>query len=222
MAEQDETSPIFNPRHRIIGAVVLVVLAVLVIPLVLKNRGPELRPAAPAGVSSGSVAVPPPLPMTPGSNVPGTTVPSATMPAAAPPQPDAAVSQPQPQALTRPQPAPIPTGTAAPKSGSHRGVMAERVRHHAMAHHEVVHHEVRVAHGWIVQLGAFSRRDNALRVREKLIRHGFRVELARLRIRHRAVVCVRVGPVRNRAEARMLEAHIARQTGIKGVVLTYP
>ncbi len=217
MAEQDETSPIFNPRHRIIGAVVLVVLAVLVIPLVLKNRGPELRPAAPAGVSSGSVAVPPPLPMTPGSNVPVATAPSATMPAAAPPQPDAAVSQPQPQALTRPQPALIPTRTAAPESGSHRGVTAERVRHHAMAHHEV-----RVAHGWIVQLGAFSRRDNALRVREKLIRHGFRVELARLRIRHRAVVCVRVGPVRNRAEARILEAHIARQTGIKGVVLTYP
>ncbi|MHB8255808.1 MAG: SPOR domain-containing protein [Acidiferrobacterales bacterium] len=210
MAEPEDTSHHFNPKHRIIGAVVLVALAVLLIPLILRNRESKSQPvpSVSAAAPSGTIAVPPsapPLPMTPGGSVPPPAAAAAPMAPAAPaPAPAPAPSQPQaaaalPEAVPRPKAVPV------------------RVRRRAP-----VHSAVHVARGWIVQLGAFSRRQNALRVRQALEHKGFRAELDDVRIGHRRGVRVRVGPVRSRREAGILEAHIARQTGIKGVVLIYP
>jgi len=208
LAEPEDTSHHFNPKHRIIGAVVLVALAVLLIPLILRNRESKSQPvpSVSAAAPSGTIAVPPsapPLPMTPGGNVPPPAAAAAPMapaaPAPAPSQPQAAAAL--PEAVPRPRPKAVPV----------------RVRRRAP-----VHSAVHVARGWIVQLGAFSRRQNALRVRQALEHKGFRAELDDVRIGHRRGVRVRVGPVRSRREAGILEAHIARQTGIKGVVLIYP
>ncbi len=41
MAERKETDDSFNPRHRIVGAVVLVALAVILLPILLNDRAPE-------------------------------------------------------------------------------------------------------------------------------------------------------------------------------------
>lgn len=206
MAEPEDTSHHFNPKHRIIGAVVLVALAVLLIPLILRNRESKSQPvpSVSAAAPSGTIAVPPsppPLPMTPGGNVPPPAAAAAPMAPAAPvpSQPQAAAAI--PEAVPRPRPKAVPVH-------ARRRVPA----------HPAVH----VARGWIVQLGAFSRRQNALRVRQTLEHKGFRAELDDVRIGHRRGVRVRVGPVRSRREAGILEAHIARQTGIKGVVLVYP
>ncbi|MDA8362422.1 MAG: SPOR domain-containing protein [Gammaproteobacteria bacterium] len=218
MTEPEDTNHKFNPKHRIIGAVVLVALAVLLIPLIFKNREskPQRMPSAAAGALSGSVAVPaaaPALPMTPGPAVPASSTPAVSpasvaptpSPVVTPPQPETAVVAPAPAAAPAPESRPAPTKAEAP------------IRRRAPAHRVV-----RIAHGWIVQLGAFSQRANALRVRDRLEHKGFRVELDELRVGYRRVARVRVGPVRSRGEARILELHIARQTGIKGVVLAYP
>lgn len=208
MAEPEDTSHHFNPKHRIIGAVVLVALAVLLIPLILRNRESKSQPvpSVSAAAPSGTIAVPPsppPLPMTPGGNVPPPAAAAAPMAPAAPvpSQPQAAAAIPEAVPRPRPRPKAVPVH-------ARRRVPA----------HPAVH----VARGWIVQLGAFSRRQNALRVRQTLEHKGFRAELDDVRIGHRRGVRVRVGPVRSRREAGILEAHIARQTGIKGVVLVYP
>ncbi len=215
MAEPEDTSHSFNPKHRIIGAIVLVALAVVLIPLILKNRESKLQPAPPVAVAAPASTevvplAPPPLPMTPGGNVPtpaASAVPPApaasTAPAASivprPTQPAAAAATPRLVPAPRPKVAPVHTRRRVPE-----------------------HRAVRVARGWIVQLGAFSRRENALHVRERLEHKGFRAKLDEVRIGRGRGVRVMVGPVRSRSEARILEAHIVRQTGIKGVVLAYP
>ncbi|MHB8426775.1 MAG: SPOR domain-containing protein [Acidiferrobacterales bacterium] len=213
MAEPEDSSRSFNPKHRIIGAVVLVALAVLLIPFILRDHKakPQTAPPVATTASSGIEAVapvPPPLPMTPGGNVPPPATPAAATPSAVAPAPVVAPQPAQPPAAEA-MPAPVPRP------------MPEVVPVHERRH-PPVNHAVRVARGWIVQVGAFSRRQNALHVRETLEHKGFRAELDRVRIGNRRGVRVRVGPVRSRREARILEAHIARQTGIKGVVLMYP
>ncbi len=221
MAEREDTSRSFNPKHRIVGAVVLVAAAVIIVPLILKNRAPqvptapvaetpvpdskvEVTPVAPAQPEpvNPAQAVPPPMPMTPGAQAPAASgqpaaqVPESTAPASAEQNPPA-------------------TPELAPKKA--RSVAPAHIRHQAV--HVA---KASVTHGWVIQLGAFSNRTNALRVKQKLERKGFRAELDRVKLDGKIGVRVRVGPVKKNSEARMLQAHIARQTGIKGVVLAYP
>ncbi len=215
MTEPEDPGHKFNPQHRIIGAVVLVALAVLLIPLVLKNRESKSQaaPAAAAGALSGSVTVPaapPALPMTPGPAVPESS--SAAV------SPNSAASAPAQESAPTPAPAQAPA-PAQPVAA--QAPVTKHVSATAAVHRRPVLVR-RVTRGWIVQVGAFSERVNALRVRARLERKGFRAELDELRVGYRRVARVRVGPVRSRGEARILEAHIARDTGIKGVVLTYP
>ena len=47
MAARDDARPEFNPKHRIIGAIVLVALVVILVPMILSEREPppELKGA---------------------------------------------------------------------------------------------------------------------------------------------------------------------------------
>src|SRR3989344_1361412 len=50
MADRDDARPVFNPKHRIVGAIVLVALVVIFVPMVLNEREPpaELKGATEA------------------------------------------------------------------------------------------------------------------------------------------------------------------------------
>ncbi len=208
LAEREDISRGFNPKHRIIGAIVLVAVAVIVVPLILHNREPAQPPVpvAEMPVPDNKVVTtpvtpeltPPPMPMTPGTEPPAA--------GAAAPAPNSEAATP----TTAPEPAPTESRPTTAPAQTHKP--------HKPAPPAAIH----PGRGWVVQLGAFSRRANALHLKKRLAHRGFRAELDNVRLDGKSGVRVRVGPVRSNSEARALQVRIAKETGIKGVVRAYP
>jgi len=213
MAERKATDDSFNPRHRIVGAVVLVALAVIFLPMLLKDRAPEKDSSAVAP-DTRTVELPvPPQSDKPAGFVlppeaegkpekPGTTKivtvpvePTTEIPAAvkapvvpAPPQPEAI-----PAPATKPVAAPNKATTAA-KPAATTGKL------------------------WVVQVGAFSQLDNARRLFERLGQKGYSAILDPPNPGKGKTVRVEVGPYKDAAAAKAAQARIESDFGIKGVV----
>jgi len=213
MAERKATDDSFNPRHRIVGAVVLVALAVIFLPMLLKDRAPEKDSSAVAP-DTRTVELPvPPQSDKPAGFVlppeaegkpekPGTTKivtvpvePTTEIPAAvkapvvpAPPQPEAI-----PAPATKPVAAPNKATTAA-KPAATTGKL------------------------WVVQVGAFSQLDNARRLFERLGQKGYSAILDPPNPGKGKTVRVEVGPYKDAAAAKAAQVRIESDFGIKGVV----
>lgn len=104
-----DSAPDFDPRHRILGAIVVIGLAVVAIPMVLSEAPPAGGPAAPRVAIEEPeqvhrVVVTPVAPLTA-----GTKAPAAPAPAASAPEPE-----PEPVA---PRAAAAAPAAAAPESG---------------------------------------------------------------------------------------------------------
>lgn len=190
----------FDPKHRILGAVIIVVLAVIFVPMVLRGRSaapvidnPDTTPAGansaenrvvvtdvpPPGVPAKPAASEPPAP-TPASE-PMKTVTVDVTPAAVEAKPVAA-----------PKPAAEPKAAPAPSSG------------------------------WVVQVGTFANAANASRLEQKLRAGGQPVRADHIQIETGKAVRLRVGPFHDRAAAVKAQERIQKDLGVKGVVLAYP
>ena len=196
-------------KERIVGAVVLVTVVVLVVPVFLDG------PDAPAEVTSEPVLLPgqdkqdvKTVVLDRERTVP---IPNASD-AAAEPEPSTAnevpddvhddapadkpVSQPQPDAVTRPPPEP-----AAASSGDDSREPATGM--------------------WAVQLGSFANRDNAEKLAAGLRKQDYAAFLSRLEaaggVRHR----VRVGPLPSRESAEAMAARL-KDFGHEGQVVPHP
>jgi len=219
MAERKETEDEFNPRHRIVGAVVLVALAVIFLPLLLSDRPSEtgdsrVAPGGPAPETRIVVTpVPPPGDKAPSipslaatekapektSSVAKTVVvpvePTTEIPAAvkAPAMPEPR----QPEAKPAPEP--------KPASESKKSTAAAKLA-------------ASVERGWLVQVGAFSQMENARRLHAKLSQKGYTALLDPPNPQKGKTVRVEVGPYKDEAAARAAQARIQNEFGIKGVV----
>ncbi len=71
--------------------------------------------------------------------------------------------------------------------------------------------------GFAVQLGSFSRADNARGLRDKLVARGYRAFVKS----SGAVSRVYVGPQRNRAEAEKMLKKLLADTKLKGIVVNF-
>jgi DedD protein len=189
----------FDPKHRIIGAIVVVALAVIFVPMILSQReAPSERPSTPPTdqAAQGAAAetkvaitkVPPPPamsePIKPVAPEPAKALsaPSAPEPAKAAPK-AAAAAKPAPQSAAKP---------AAASSG------------------------------WVVQVGTFSDTANATRLEQKLRAEGEPVRAEPLQMASGKAVRLRVGPFRDRATAVKAQERIQKDVGVKGVVLAFP
>ena len=76
--------------------------------------------------------------------------------------------------------------------------------------------------GWILQVGTFSSDENAKRLRDRLQKDGFLVNLQNVELKGRKVVRVRVGPFRQKHVAMEARAKIEKEVGLEGVILAYP
>lgn len=228
MADDDKSRE-FNPKHRIIGAVILVTLAVIIVPMILRERSTEpapvplvqpadpgdsqvvvapveptetTEPTAAAPADANPRTIPPIMPVRPvesGANDPGSTA-SAPTPAPNPPAPSTSSTTPPP-----PKPTPsTSTASSAPTQTKSTAAIGT------------------VSKGWVVQLGAFSNADNAKRLEAKLREHGYTPRLDKASVDGTRTVRVRVGPYRDRDEAGNIQARIQKDVGVKGVVLSYP
>jgi DedD protein len=186
-------------KERLIGAVVLVVLGVIIIPFFLKGS-----PAPDTNVSQ-QLTLPPSdstapqqqysLPLTGGTAAgPATAlVPASTAPA---PAPAAAPTQPPVHTIARaPQPAAKPAAkpAAAP---------------------------VTSANGkWLVQAGSYGSQANADKVVKTLKAHGFSASVSRFSKAGQTYYRVRLGPYTERADADKTAAAVSKALAGKASVV---
>lgn len=209
---RDPNRPRFDPKHRIVGAIVLVAVAVIVIPMILTDDKPPVSDHVSSETSAttqppgegenqvlvtpvpGPVGTPPPDQASapgPAPTEEPAPAPSAALPAATPP-PSTADVDPKPPATDAPVKA--PTKTAA----------------------------IKPATGWLVQVGTFSSAKNAERLRTKLRKRGHTVSLETVKLSSGKALRLRVGPFRDRPSALKAQAQIQKDVGVRGVVLATP
>jgi DedD protein len=219
MAERKEPEDDFNPRHRIVGAVVLVALAIIFLPMLLSERPPEtggssavpggpapdtrivVTPVLPAGDKASSSAKPivsETLPEKTGNAAKTVVVPVEPATEMAPLVKAPAVPD-VPQTEAKPAPQPKPVSETRTATTPAKPVTS-------------------VEKGWLVQVGAFSQLDNAKRLHEKLRQKGYAALLDPPNPEKGKTVRVEVGPYKDAASAKAAQASIQSELGIKGVI----
>ena len=196
-------------RNRVVGALVLVSLAVIFIPMILTGQG---------GVDAGYRG--PPIPPEPDMKFPDKIV---DKPATA-----------QIAAIT-PRVTVVESGT---DSGTADENEAEAALHATLAEPEVsipatppaattikkpedVAAVSRAAPAWAVQVGSFSNKTSAFTLRDQLRAKKFAAYVESVPTARGPVYRVRVGPELQQALAETLQARIAKDTGQKGIVVSH-
>jgi DedD protein len=173
-------------KQRLVGAAVLIALAVIFLPVVLDGSGYHARLEAPAEV---------------------------------PPEP--AFHRPLP---SRPQDG-AGQGVSPPARGGSR---AGEVRPLPGQGGEAGPPQTRegaaepVATGWVVQVGSFSHRDNAVAERERLRAAGFPAFLERTEAEGRVLHRVKVGPELDRRAAERLKERLEETMERSGILVQHP
>jgi DedD protein len=209
-------------KQRLIGAIVIIALAVIFIPMILEGPDKELStrtqnmPPPPAIDYPTEVELPVPAassespepaetpataaPEQQVSALPESAVPPAE-PAAAPAPPPASVKPVEPVAKPpAPKPAvakpPPPSDRSAPKTAS---VVSQG--------------------GWVLQVGSFSQQGNAQSLRDRLKKAGYQVSMQVAKGADGSIHRVLVGPVSDRPMAEKLRDRLAREQKLTAMVL---
>lgn len=185
----------FEPRHRIVGAIVLVTVGVALFSLLLDEQ-PRTR----------DESVEPPA--DPHSRIVVTQLPSPVQHPAAvvesPPEvPPAAPSAPaaNPADVVEPPPAPRPVPKPALRPTPKPDAVAPIGK-------------------YLVQVGTFSEAANAHKLRTRLLKYKYHVSLKTVQLDKGRAVRVLVGPYASKAKARNALDTIRRRTGLRGVVVS--
>lgn len=184
-------------KERLIGAAVLVVLAIIIIPWVLKGGSPP----------STTVTQPLALPQ-------ATTAPAAEStyhmalsgPADAGTRPVAADAQRASVAATRQVVTPVVRQPKATKPSAPTVTPAP-------ATHAAIHGK------WAVQAGSYANERNARAVERKLAKRGYHAYISRYHKSGRTYYRVRVGPYADRAAAERVVSGVARAFGGRAEVV---
>lgn len=198
-------------KERIIGATVLVVFAVLVVPVFLDGppQGGEVvseRVPLPGQAEDGETRTvvlerdrdePVPVAATAAAAAAETASEQAAAPESSPGPEPASVQEPQPQqeaakAAVQPPPAQQPAATNDSATGM-----------------------------WAVQLGSFGSQENAERLAADLRKQGFAAFLSQLSTDSGQLHRVRIGPQKDRESAEAMAARLAK-AGHKGQVVPHP
>lgn len=213
-------------KQRLVGATVLVALAVIFVPMLLdgvqenglngngaippraeqrvEEPAPDEYPAIPALVEvqgtdkeATPVAEPARLPADAGAQ--GGRVLQGTPAAVKPAAPPRNDVKPEPLATARPLPAREMPRAATPPAAPAPGLSA-----------------------WVVQMASFSREDNALALRDRLRAAGYTAFIERLRQPGGDSYRVRVGPEVERSRAEAVRERLEKEMKLKGFVQQYP
>jgi DedD protein len=199
MARAHDDGGEFNPKHRIVGAVIVVSLAVIVLPMILSDE-----PGQPDATRVSEVREIP-QPETKVLRVPTTSLVEQT------------VTDTQVTTTTTT----VETGSTKKPEKSSTTITAKAAQTQQTEPQESTSETSPASEGWVVQVGTFSNNDNAHRLRDKLAKHGFLVKLVDVELKGEKAVRVRVGPYRQKRVAEKAQTQIQQQVGLKGVVLAY-
>jgi DedD protein len=192
-------------KQRLVGAIVLVSLAVIFIPIILEGPDDEWSPRShsmpePPRMDYGvdmELALPPVETQEIAETEPEEAPEPVPAPVAAPP----AETPPEPAQPARPAVKPSPPPAAAPTQSKPLAVPPP---------------------GWYIQVGSFSQQMNAEGLRDRLQAAGHNTRLQAINIGKAQVYRVLVGPATSRASAEQENAKLEKQQKIKGIVIEYP
>ena len=191
-------------KQRLVGAIVLVALGVIFVPMILEGPNRTLVPEMEAFPEPEDQVTSPPLESFPAPDAipaePDTSIvltdPQPVAVPEAPAEPDKPLVEPEPE----PGPEPAAAKPEPEKKPAEAGPLGS----------------------WVVQMGSFSSEQNALRLRDKLRKNGFTTQVEKARIEGKSRFRVRVGPFLERAEAEQSRKQILDKLTLKGRVLSYP
>lgn len=182
-------------KQRLVGAVVLVILAVIVIPMLLSGEGhsPLTKsniPPPPASEFSSKIIPLEDIPPTGSLNpVPAELAP-VVKPVPLAPAPPAAQKAPA-QVLSMP-------GSRVDKAPS------------------------ATATGWVVRLGSFANEQNAHALRDQLRSKGYQPLVEKITANGATLLRVSVGPEPDRKRAEAVRDKLLQEINLKGGVVQYP
>lgn len=188
-------------KQRIIGAIVLVSLGVIFIPMILSGGREQSLPLF------GS-----PIPDKPDNITNIKVLEFEKTPS--PPEPPAEVRTPVDN-YTRPESKPV----VVPVKPAPAPALEEQP---ATTPSKPVEKESKPLKAWAVQVGSFENQKNALALKDKLIKKGFRAFVERIVTHDKTSYRVRVGPEVRRENAVKLQKQIEQKMNIKGIVITHP
>lgn len=187
-------------KQRIIGAVVLIVAAVVFLPMLLSGQDETVQvevevPEAPL-LDREPIAPVEPAQLPPAPTVaamPETLESSPEEPVTAPEPAPAAEPAPAPEAVVAaPEPTPAPTPAPPAANGD-----------------------------WVIQLGSFSSAANAEGLSQTLRTQGYNAYTHAVTVQGKAITRVYVGPLASREAANRLRDELERKRGNKGLVVAY-
>lgn len=186
-------------KQRIVGAIVLVALGVIFIPMILNRDTANsdisasnipTKPEVLTQLSQQPMPSPPPVPAKPAET--RTLVDKDT-----PPLPQAS-----PESADTPAPKPVIKPADKPTASVSKPD---------------------TTHGWVVQLASFTARKTALRLRDRVRKAGYTCYVEAISGKRGTLYRVRVGPVIKRQEAERLQKKITRQFKLKGtLIMSHP
>jgi len=195
-------------KQRLVGAAVLIALAVLIIPAFLEQDSPAPAPLvkrdmAPMPVDDLPATLTPVDPDVIEEISSGMTATSAELGARLPPSdplpvpPVAATAPAESGALSTPHAEPAVTDTPVPAASLPPARAGD----------------------WVIQLGSFTSQDNATTLQERVRKAGFGAYIAPLATSGKPSYRVRVGGSTNRQEAERVHARLSRELGFSGMVV---
>jgi len=187
-------------KQRIIGALVLVVAAVIFLPMLLSGQDETVQvevevPATPVPDDTDIVAaLPPTLP----EPAPVPEIPPPALEDTAPPA-TAVLSEPAEPLASEPVVAPPPPPAAEPEPPA----------------------SVPAAGGWVIQLASFSSAENADSFRKTLADQGYNAYTRSAQSGGKTIVRVYVGPLASRDGATRVRDELERRHKSKGLVVAH-
>ena len=200
-------------KQRLVGAAVLVLLAVIFVPMVLDRPSdrdvriehPPLPPEADSDFSSRIVPLTEPktplLQAVPRSPAAPTLDPPKP---AEPAEPEKTVAAAPAMPAVEAKPAPAPEPEPEPETAA----KASKVEQAPTA--------------WAIQLGSFSSAKNAVALREKLTNLGYVAFIETAKVEGKEITRVFVGPELAKERAGELVKKLQAETKLKGMVVEYP
>jgi len=190
----------FNPKHRIVGAIVLVAAGVIFLPMLVETH----RSADNAGGTV--VEIPQQDKKIFVSKITPVTGESDGQNAAAKDktpvrEPATGKSTPQPEPKPK-QPAVASKTPAVAKAASEKSANTEN--------------------GWAVRIGTFAQRENAKRIVGVLKKKGFKPRTEDIETAGNKATRVWLGPYGEKVEAQAVRKRILEQTGQEGLIVSYP
>ncbi|MEC8962323.1 MAG: SPOR domain-containing protein [Pseudomonadota bacterium] len=185
----------FDLKHRLVGAAVLIVAAVIVLPLVLTGQKQGLRHAL---IGNGGASVP----------IQQTFI--------------SRIEVDNPDVFAQQNSAETVNDESEPRKESDTQASAKDVKDQGIDDNRPVTDSVGLPSGWVVRVGVFQIPENAKKRQSLLNENGFNVNLEETKLDGRTAIRVFLGPFSSEDEAESMKAQAVMVTNDKAFVARYP